>query len=594
MVEGAGLLVFQRINWAQWGRTMHVSVPILWISPAADVTFFVLIALTIYVAAVLVRIPSLRVLCALLTFLSVYDWLRLTNRLYPFACLLFALACAVVMWQRTRFEESGLFLRMWKVPAVSVLIVLCLIQMVPRWRERQKRSQLPKAAAGAPNVLVIVLDTLRADHVSSYGYSRTTTPTIDAMARQGVLFENAIAATSWSLPSHASLLTGRYPREHGLQNIQPEPWLGWGHSAMNGYPTLGEAMQALGYRTGAFSANRVYFTENVGLGRGFLHFEDYFYSVGDSLVRTVYGRIIWQRFFNRSEKSAFTRGLRYLKLDSWLDKDSEGSGDYGGAYGVRKRAEEVNRELLAWIGHDRQHPFFVFLNYLDVHYAYGGPRQYQKPPWDKGTVIDEYDAGLKYDDDSIAELWSALQRRGFTNTLIIITSDHGESLGDHGLGYHGASLYRELIRVPLIIYLPGVVPGGVRVQQPISTNLLARTILELTGPPDERFPGPALAHLWASNTNPFTFKNPLSDLVRTDVIVPRDRIMQGKIPIAADGDMNSVYSSRWHLIHHQKDGDQLYEVERDAAESNDMAKSDGTAEVIRDLLGSTVPPAAVR
>src|SRR5215813_5513547 len=213
MVEGAGLLLFQRINWAQWGRTMHVSVPILWISPAADVTFFVLIALMIYVAAVLVRVPSLRVLCALLTFLSVYDWLRLTNRLYPFACLLFALACAVVMWRRTRFEESRLFPRIWKVPAVSVLIVLCLIQMVPRWRERQKTSELPKAAAGAPNVLLIVLDTLRADHVSSYGYSRTTTPTIDAMARRGVLFENAIAASSWSLPSHASLLTGRYPRE---------------------------------------------------------------------------------------------------------------------------------------------------------------------------------------------------------------------------------------------------------------------------------------------------------------------------------------------------------------------------------------------
>ena len=96
--------------------------------------------------------------------------------------------------------------------------------------ESRAVSNLPAAAPGSPNVLVIVVDTLRADHLSSYGYSRPTSPNIDNLARNGVLFENAIAPSSWSLPSHASLVTGRAVHEHGMGNVQPMPWLGWGKS----------------------------------------------------------------------------------------------------------------------------------------------------------------------------------------------------------------------------------------------------------------------------------------------------------------------------------------------------------------------------
>ena len=127
-------------------------------------------------------------------------------------------------------------------------------------------------------MLVIVVDTLRADHVSSYGYPRPTTPNLDRLAQQGVRFENAISPCSWSLPSHVSLLTGLYQFEHGVGSVQPEPWLGWGNKGMGGFPTLGEALEHRGYRTGAFSANRTYFSRDLGFGRGFLHFEDYFHS----------------------------------------------------------------------------------------------------------------------------------------------------------------------------------------------------------------------------------------------------------------------------------------------------------------------------
>jgi len=368
-----------------------------------------------------------------------------------------------------------------------------------------------------------------------------------------------------------------------MQNVKPMPWVGWGKNSLGGYPTLGEALRDRGYRTGAFSANRIYFTSNVGLGRGFIHFEDYFDSVGDSLVRTVYGREFARLYLNRSEKSKATRALRYLGLESWLDKDSEGSGDFGGAYGVRKRASAVNQELLQWIDRDRQHPFLAFLNYLDVHYSYGGPRGYPKPDWDHGTTIDEYDAGLKYVDDYIGRLLRALEQRGASNTIVIITADHGESLGAHGLSYHGAALYRELIQVPLIISYPPKIPRGVRVAVPATITGIPATIMDLLadGKPGA-FPGSSLITLWQSPKQQANWPYPVSELAQTDIIVPADRVVEGKIPIATNGWMRSLVTPRWHLIRHQKFGDQLYDWAHDPKESNNLIDSpQGRATALR-------------
>ena len=171
-----------------------------------------------------------------------------------------------------------------------------------KWlQERNAVAHLPTAAAGAPNVLVIVVDTLRADHVSSYGYARPTTPNFDRMAQQGVLFDNAISPCSWSLPSHVSLLTGLYQFEHGIGNVQPEPWLGWGRKAWAASPLWERRWSNRGYRTGAFSANRTYFSASLGFGRGFHHFEDYFHSPSDMFVRTLYGREFARIYLKRTD-----------------------------------------------------------------------------------------------------------------------------------------------------------------------------------------------------------------------------------------------------------------------------------------------------
>jgi arylsulfatase A-like enzyme len=587
LTEGAGLLLFQRINWTQWGRLMHVSKEILWISPLVDLIFFLMVSLLVWlISRFSPRIPAIQVLVFLQTFLSIYDWLTLTNRLYHRACLILALGVAAAFLRWTAKREASI-VTFWKRSTpwlAAVFFVTLLAIQGGKWaHETIAVAQLPAAPQSAPNVLVIVLDTLRADRLSSYGHSRTTSPEIDRIASQGVLFENAIAPCSWSLPSHASLLTGRAPSDHGMQNVQPMPWLGWGKDGLGGYPTLGEVLRHRGYRTGAFSANRIYFTSNVGLGRGFIHFEDYFDSVGDSFIRTVYGREFARLYLNRTEKSKATRVLRYLGLESWLDKDSEGSGDFGGAYGVRKRADAVNQELLQWIDGHRQHPFFAFLNYLDVHYSYGGPRGYPKPDWDRGTTIDEYDAGLKYVDDYIGRLLRELERRGTRNTVVIITSDHGESLGAHGLSYHGAALYRELIQVPLIISYPPKIPRGLRVAVPVTITGIPSTIMDLLADGEAgAFPVSSLSALWQSPKQQANWPYPVSELAQTDIIVPADRVVEGKIPIATNGWMRSLVTPRWHLITHEKFGHQLYDWTDDPKESNNLIDSpEGRATALR-------------
>jgi arylsulfatase A-like enzyme len=439
-------------------------------------------------------------------------------------------------------------------------------------------AKLPMTAPGSPNVLVIVVDTLRADHVSSYGYARPTTPAIDALASQGTLFENAISTCSWSLPSHVSLLTGRYVFEHGAGNVERMAWFGKSGSSFRDFPTLGEELEQNGYRTGAFSANRVYFSHSLGFGRGFVHFEDYFNSVPDAFVRTLFGREFARIYLSRSDKSLVRRALSGLGFKALLDRDTEGWGSRGGARGVRKQASQVNQETLHWIDRDRQRPFFAFLNYIDVHNPYGGPPTAPKPLWDKGGDIDSYDAGVKYADDNIGQLMRELERRGLANnTLVVITSDHGESLGDHGLTYHGAALYWELIHVPLIVWYPGHVPAGLRVSQPVTNAAIPGTVMDVLSSSRQTFPGPPLSAFWKNRET--KWPDPLSELPQTEIITPEDRVVEGKIPIATNGDMKSLVTPGWHLIVHQTLGEQLYDWARDPGESANRAADPGNLSI---------------
>ncbi len=586
LIEGAGLLLFQRINWARWGPMMHVSPEIIWISPIVDAILFLTVALICYVAArVAPRLPAMQALIFLLTFLTMYDWLTLTSRLYHRACLLLALGVAVAFTRWCGKKENS-FLQFWKESTPWIvaawMLTFVAIQGGDWLRERSSVGKLPTAPANAPNVLVIVVDTLRADHVSSYGYSRPTTPNLDRLAQQGVSFENAISTCSWSLPSHVSLLTGRYQFEHGVGAVQPEPWRGWGSKGLGGFPTLGEALEQRGYRTGAFSANRTYFSRDLGFGRGFIHFEDYFHSPSDAFVRTLYGREFARIYLKRSEHSLVKRMLRKLGLTSLLDQDAEGSGSYGGAFGVRKRADVINQEVTTWIDRDRQRPFFAFLNYFDVHDPYGAPRDYPRPSWPRQTDIGAYDDGVRYVDDYIGRLMDDLRRRGLTNnTLVVITSDHGESLGQHHLRTHGKALYRELVRVPLVIWYPGHVPTGVIVPRPVTNAAIPGTVMDLirAGP----FPASSsLSALWQIGGVP-DWPDPLSELAHNAISDKEDQLAKTLVPTASTGAMRSLVTSQWQFITHETMGDQLYNWGIDPAESDNLASAPQRAPTLADL-----------
>lgn len=558
LLEGVGLLLFQRINWQRWGPMVHVSKEIVWISPIVNVLFFAAIALTLTLLARLSPgIPAQRALVFVLVFLSVYDWLTLSERLLHLACLLLALgvAFAFARWF-SRNCERVLTLCSKTLPWLLAIWLLIFggMQSGELLNERRQLHNLPAARAGAPNVLVIVVDTLRADHLSSQGYPRATTPSLDRFATEGALFENAISTCSWTLPSHASLVTGRYPSDHGMQNSQPMPWLGWRNRSLRGYLTLGQALEQNGYRTGAFSANQSYFTSNVGLGRGFIRFEDYFQSPKDAFLRTLYGREFDRVYLHRTKKSLVTRAIKRAGLSTLLDN--------------RKHAEEVNREALAWIDHGGR-PFFAFLNYVDVHDQ--APPASFHAPWGLQNEIDRYDSALSYDDLQIENLLQALDQRRLTqNTIVIITSDHGESLGQHDMQFHGIALYLEQIHVPLLMRFPGRVPAAQRVPGPVSNAAIAATILDFVVGPDQKlFPGVGLERLWTGAGLTIT-PNPISELARNDIVIDPDRRARNIEPTAMDGDMKSLITPQWHLIVHQKLGQQLYDWVHDPNETQNL------------------------
>ena len=445
--------------------------------------------------------------------------------------------------------------------AVPALAALCFLSYGPV-REISQRNALPKPP-NSPNVLIIIVDTLRADHLSPYGYARDTTPYLNQLAEQGVLFENAIAPSSWTLPSHASMMTGLYPHEDRVETERD--------TLSGSWPTLGAAMRNRGYRTAAFSANYQFFSKDRGFIHGFSHFEEY-----EQTIRAILEKVSLSKFL-LTQLSRFTSGNSYA------------------FFGVENApsAGKIDENALSWMQKGRR-PFFVVLNYFDLHEPVLPPEPYlhmytsNAKAWnesmyfatrciwfepqtscesDRPQVLDVYDGATRYVDQSVQQLLSQLNERGMLqNTIVVFTSDHGQEFGDHGIYGHEKSLYRGEIQVPLIIWKPGLVPASVRVATQVSTTDIPATILDLTGPHEnlgekQSLPGESLSALWHSKEPVSGWPPPASELAKF-----RGFSMSA---LNINGPVRSIVTPEWHYIH-QLGKDFLFDWKTDPEEMHDQ------------------------
>ncbi len=413
-------------------------------------------------------------------------------------------------------------------------------------RERRAYAALPaQAPADVPNILLIILDTVRAASLSLYGYERPTSPALDAFARQGVVFDRAVSASPWTLPSHGAMFTGRPPHEQSAN---------WEVPLDDAFPTIAEVLSSDGYETAGFVANVFYATYEYGLDRGFSHYEDFRISTGQVFNSSSLASLLL------AGRPGYTVNL----LRRWLNNL-----DYLG----RKDADRVNADFLDWLdGRDGARPYFAFLNYIDAHWPYVSPADVQRQfevsePW--GYNVNAYDAAIAGIDRELGRLLDALRARGgLENTIVVIASDHGEHLGEHERTGHGNSLYMENLHVPLVIAFPGRVTAGVRVADFVTTESLPATLLDLAGVSAGKLPGHSLRWYWErpDSAAPAASDPVLSSArqtVRTNVDLP-----------ISQGDMHALIDEGHQFIRNGDATEELYDLLNDLAQRANRAAAE--------------------
>ena len=407
-----------------------------------------------------------------------------------------------------------------------------------------------------PNIILVVLDCVRADGLGVYGNPRPVTPRLDRLAAGSRVYMQARSAAVWTLPSHASLFTGLYPRQHGVDF--DHPWL------EASIPTLAETFAGLGYQTAAFSTN-AWVGPHFGLDRGFEHFA-----------------ALW-RVFPSMGKRPFPQWEKALR--KWVLERRD------------KGAAKLNDHVRIWWGRQRDpaRPFFLFALYLDAHLPYRPPhgygerllpapalaaaRQAKQDAWaymagevdmtpaDFEGLRGLYDAEINYVDEKIGELLDFLQAAGgLDNTVVIVTADHGENIGHHRLMDHQYCVYDSLARVPLLINYPAAFAPG-QEHMPVQHTDLFPTLLELAQADGDRdLPGrsllqapdpsrPCITQYTGPHRHRFARRHPDFD--------PASR--------GYDRTFDGLVLDDYKLIRSSRGGDELYDLDRDPAETSDLA-----------------------
>jgi arylsulfatase A-like enzyme len=540
---------------------------VVWMTPVADLLLFSLVGLVLMIGALVwPKLIAPRIATTVFAFLAFSSLLLMVRPIGRYAAFLVAAGLGVqsarllVRWNVFRSPF------LWRTTKWMLALVAALLIGVFGWQglaERRALAKLPPAAPNAPNVLLITLDTVRARSLSLYGYNRPTTPQLERISKNGVRFDRALVTAPWTLPSHASMFTGRLPHETSADWFKPLDAT---------HPTLAEVLGRHGYATAGFVANLDYCNSATGLSRGFVHYEEYPISLGQIALSSTLGEWI---------------------LDACI-RPLTGYQDLLN----RKLAAELNRDFLTWISRNDQRPFFAFLNYFDAHEPFLPPSPFattfgpngrpkknlimapeQNRNWTEKEIQlerDAYDGSIAYLDQELGLLFDELQRRGkLANTLVIITSDHGEEFSEHQIMGHGYDVYLPTLHVPLLIQLPSRVPAGAKVSDVVSLRDLPATIMDLLKLDDKTsFPGNSLARYWDGSRNA---KPGADDALLSELDFAPN--LPASYPLSR-GNMKSLVFGAYHYIRNGDGSEQLYNLEKDPNETSELSRSESERQVL--------------
>lgn len=459
-----------------------------------------------------------------------------------------------------------------------------------------------------PNIILLVLDTHRAERMSVYGYTKDTTPVLGQLAERSMVFDWAIAPAPWTIPSHASMFTGLYPTVHqATQSFTALP---------QDIPTMAELLAQHGYETVAFCNNPLISVLDNGLKRGFHKFYNYsgtFPDVPDFGNMSVTKRLqrrameLLQKISIPIERQ-FGRSPLLLKLATMPIFVPIWSRTFNFKGNTRRSLQDVALYLRYHASAHRDRPFFMFINLMETHLPYYPPRKAidhwlpyfrrdrearafvqrfntESYRWmaplieplteaQRHVLSDMYDAEVAYQDRQLYRMFRVLKRTGLLDhTMVIVVSDHGESIGEHEFMGHAFVVYNELVRVPLFIHYPERFPAGVRVRHTISTRRIFHTVLEAAGIPFEHY-GHRAEELSLARAAEGPQKEPEDEFVVAEAFPPQNfiNVMEMTNPEAIERFRvrkmrRAIYGDGVKLMTVGSQSDEFFDVRRDPFET---------------------------
>jgi arylsulfatase A-like enzyme len=483
-----------------------------------------------------------------------------------------AVVALAAIWSRIVPENAATPRRKAVAAAAIVALVWISVQTTGAMRAQGAGKPAVSTAQGSPNIVLITMDTVRADHLSVYGYERQTTPQLQEFAREANVYDHAMAAADYTLPAHASIFTGLYPSWHGAYPLPPD--YAGGRPLTPRTTTLAKLLSANGYWTGGIVANAAFLHPGTGLAQGFAVWESGMPVPLADGQRPFYLREQARRLLNTAVPTSEFDAL-FL------------------------RASDINRRAFKTIEKLRHGgPFFLFLNYMDAHFPYNAPppyrdrfarmrpntgatveynelknavnagrRQIRNP--EKSLLMAQYDSGIAFLDSEIGKLLARMRDLGvYENTLIIITADHGEAFGDHDvIGHTVTSVYQDGVHIPLLVKYPGQHLGQ-RSGVLVSHVDLMPTVLDAAGCPlPNNFHGKSL-------------RLPRSD---SDVVFSEARAIGDHAKTARlGGTRRAIFSSSVKLITWTAGPPEFYDLVADPNESANRYES--TDPVVASLM----------